>query len=92
MRMTMFSKYAIPVCALAMCSVTLATVPMLAQGNGRASFMSPEQQQTQLNALTNAVGLTPNQVTQVQAINSHAMSQTLDIRNSGDARQPPHPK
>lgn len=62
------------------------------KGNGRASFMSPEQQQTQLNALTNAVGLTPNQVTQVQAINSHAMSQTLDIRNSGDARQPPHPK
>jgi len=84
MLMTMFSKYVTRVCAVALCSAALATVPMLAQGSRRANFMSPEQQQTQLNALTNAVGLTPGQVTQVQAINAHAMSQTLDIRNSGD--------
>jgi hypothetical protein len=58
-------------------------VPMLAQSSGRA-FISPEQQQRQLDALTNAVGLTPGQVRQVQAINAHAMSQMLDVRNSGD--------
>ncbi|WP_158822349.1 hypothetical protein [Granulicella sp. S156] len=84
MMMTMFSKHATRVCAVALYSAVLATVPMLAQSSGRANFMSPEQQQTQLNALTTAVGLTPVQVTQVQAINAHAMSQTLDLRNSGD--------
>jgi protein CpxP len=57
---------------------------MLAQSSARPGFMSPEQQQAQLNALTNAVGLTPDQVRQVQAINAHTISQTLDIRNSGD--------
>jgi protein CpxP len=55
---------------------------MLAQSSG--GFISPDQQQRQLDALTNAVGLTPGQVRQVQAINAHAMSQTLDVRNSGD--------
>jgi protein CpxP len=84
MKITMFSKYATRVCAVAMCSAALATVPMLAQSSGRARFMSPEQQQAQLDALTHAVSLTPDQVRQVQAINAHAMSQTLDIRNSGD--------
>jgi periplasmic protein CpxP/Spy len=84
MKMTMFSKYARRACTVAMCCTALATAPMLAQSKGRARIMSPEQQQTQLNALTNAVGLTSVQVTQVQAINAHAMSQTLDIRNSGD--------
>jgi periplasmic protein CpxP/Spy len=58
-------------------------VPTLAQSSGRA-FISPEQQQRQLDALTNAVGLTPGQVRQVQAINAHAMGQMLDVRNSGD--------
>jgi protein CpxP len=84
MKMTMFRKYATRVCAVAICSAVLATVPMLAQSSARPGFMSPEQQQAQLNALTNAVGLTPDQVRQVQAINAHTISQTLDIRNSGD--------
>ena len=82
MKMTMFRRYAPRVCAVAMCSAALATVPMLAQSSG--GFISPDQQQRQLDALTNAVGLTPGQVRQVQAINAHAMSQTLDVRNSGD--------
>jgi periplasmic protein CpxP/Spy len=84
MKMTMFREYAARVCAVVICSAALATAPMLAQSSVRPLFMSPEQQQAQLNALTNAVGLTPDQVRQVQAINAHAMSQMLDIRNSGD--------
>jgi protein CpxP len=84
MKMMMFSKYATRVCAVAMCSAALATVPMLAQKKGDGRIMSPAQQQAQLNALTNAVGLTPDQVTQVQAINAEAMKQTLDLRTSGD--------
>jgi protein CpxP len=83
MKMTMFRRYAPRVCAVAMCSAVLAMVPTLAQSSGRA-FISPEQQQRQLDALTNAVGLTPGQVRQVQAINAHAMGQMLDVRNSGD--------
>jgi periplasmic protein CpxP/Spy len=84
MKMPMFRRYATRVCAVAIGSAALATVPMLAQSSARPGFMSPQQQQAQLNALTNAVGLTPDQVRQVQAINAHATSQTLDIRNSGD--------
>ena len=83
MKMTTFRKYATRVCAVGVCSAALATVPMPAQSGGRG-FMSPEQQQAQLDALTSALGLTPDQVKQIQAINAHAMSQTLDIRNSGD--------
>ena len=83
MKMTMFRRSAPRVCAVAMCSAILATPPMLAQSGG-GGFISPDQQQRQLDALTNAVGLTPGQVRQVQAINAHAMSQTLDVRNSGD--------
>jgi periplasmic protein CpxP/Spy len=84
MKITMFHKYATRRCAVVICSAALATVPILAQSSVRPLFPSPEQQQAQLNALTIAVGLTPDQVKQVQAMNAHAMSQTLDIRNSGD--------
>jgi periplasmic protein CpxP/Spy len=82
--MKMFSKYAMHLWAAAVCSAALATISTLAQSSGRGLFMSPQQQQAQLVALTNAVGLTPDQVRQVEAIDAHAMSQTLDIRNSGD--------
>jgi protein CpxP len=83
MKMMMFHKYVRRVSAVAMCSVALSTVPMLAQNSG-TRITSPAQQQAQLNALTNAVGLTPDQATQVQAINAEAMKQTLDLRASGD--------
>jgi periplasmic protein CpxP/Spy len=83
MNMRMFHKYVRRASAVAMCSAALSTVPMLAQNSG-GRIMSPAQQQAQLNALTNAVGLTPDQVTQVHAINAEAMKQTLDLRTSGD--------
>ena len=84
MKITTFRKYIPRLCAVVICSAALTTVPILAQSSVRPLLMSPEQQQAQLNALTSAVGLLPDQVRQVQAINAHAMSQTLDIRNSGD--------
>ena len=71
MKMMMFHKYVRRVSAVAMCSAVLSTMPMLAQNSG-GRIMSPAQQQAQLNALTNAVGLTPDQATQVQAINAEA--------------------
>jgi periplasmic protein CpxP/Spy len=83
MKMVMFGKYARRVGAVAMCSAALSLLPMLAQNSG-SRIMSPAQQQAQLSALTNAVGLTPDQTTQVQAINAEAMKQTLDLRASGD--------
>ncbi len=45
--------------------------------------MTPERQQAQLDALTQAVGLTPDQVTQVKAINDDAMKKQADLRASG---------
>ena len=88
MKITTFRKYTPRLCAVVICSAALTTVPILAQSSVRPLLMSPEQQQAQLNALTSAVGMIPDQVRQVQAINAHATSQTLDIRNSGMTPKP----
>ncbi len=73
-------KYAARFGMLAVCSAFLCTVPMHAQQGGG---MSPERQQAQLDALTTAVGLTPDQVTQVKAINADSMKKMMDLRDAG---------
>jgi protein CpxP len=81
MIMTNLRKYAVRVGALALCSAALCAVPMMAQGGGGG--MSPERQQAQLDAMTQAVGLTPDQVTQVKAINADSMQKMMALRSSG---------
>lgn len=78
-------RYAARLGAVALCSVALCTVPMVAQGpgGGGRGMMSPEQQQAQLDALTKAVDLTPDQVTAVKAINADQMKQMADLRAAG---------
>lgn len=74
-----FRKVAARLSAVALFSAALCTAPMLAQRGG----MTPEQQQAQLDAMTKAVSLTADQVTQVKAINADAMKKQMDLRASG---------
>jgi periplasmic protein CpxP/Spy len=86
MKMNMIRRYAARVGAVALCSAALFSAPMLAQGpggGGGRGMMTPEQQQAQLDALTKAVDLTPDQVTAVKAINADQTKQMADLRASG---------
>ncbi len=78
--MTNLRKYAVRMGMLAVCGAALCAVPVHAQQGGG---MNPERQQAQLDALTKAVGLTPDQVTQVKAINADSMQKMMDLRSSG---------
>jgi hypothetical protein len=78
--MTNLRNYAARMGMLAVCGAALCAVPMHAQQGGG---MNPERQQAQLDELTKAVGLTPDQVTQVKAINADAMQKQMDLRKSG---------
>jgi protein CpxP len=82
MKMSLIRRYAMRLSAMALFSAALCTAPMLAQGGGGRG-MSPEQQQAQLDALTKAVSLTPDQVTSVKAINADQAKQMADLRASG---------
>jgi hypothetical protein len=65
-------------------SVSLSGAPVLAQGpNGVSSIAVERQRQGQLDTLTKVVKLTPDQVTQVKAINDDTIKRLLDLRNSG---------
>lgn len=80
-----FRNLAIRLGALALCTLALSATPMMAQapGGGGMRGMSPEAQQAQLDTMTTAVGLTPDQVTKVKAINAAAMKQQMDLMASG---------
>jgi periplasmic protein CpxP/Spy len=91
MKMMTFRRYATRVGAVALCSAALCTAPMMAQGGGGRG-MTPEAQQAQLDAMTKAVGLTADQVTQVKAINADTMKQMMDIRGSGEDMSTARPK
>jgi Spy/CpxP family protein refolding chaperone len=94
MRTTMFRRYAARVTAVAICSAALCTVPMMAQGGGGGGrgMMSPEAQQAQLDSMTKAVGLTPDQVSKIKDINADAMKKMMDIRSSGEDMSTARPK
>jgi protein CpxP len=86
MTMNKFCRFATRLGALALCTAALSTMPMMAQGGGggmRGGAMTPEAQQAQLDAMTKAVGLTPDQVTKVKAINDDSAKQTAALRASG---------
>jgi len=73
-------------------SVSLSGAPAIAQGtNGVSSIAVERQRQGQLDTLTKVVKLTPDQVTQVQAINDDTTKRLLDLRNSGKNPSAAHP-
>lgn len=89
MEMTIsFQRYAMRLGVVALCSASLCVAPTLAQ----ITSGSGTQQQTQLDALTKVVGLTPDQATQVKAINDDTTKKMMDLRNSGENPSTARPK
>jgi protein CpxP len=86
MKMTLFHKPMMRAAVLALCTATLSAAPMMAQD---ATTAPPQQQDSmggpgghagrrggrQVEMLTKRLNLTPDQVTQVKAIDADSMSQ-----------------
>jgi protein CpxP len=95
MTKTVFRNTMMQAAVLALCTTALSTVPMMAQdtttpaqtqggggqGGGR---MSPERQ---LEMMTTQLSLTPDQVTQVKAINDDTTKQTTALRGDSSLDQ-----
>lgn len=92
MNRTMFRKPMMRAAMLALCTIILGTVPMLAQDN--AAPPPPPSDQTgapmsghgrmgghQLEALTKKLNLTPDQVAQVKAIDDDTKKQSMAVRS-----------
>jgi protein CpxP len=90
--MNKFLKHATRLSAVALCSAALCTLPAMAQGGGGRGMMTPEQRQAQFDAMATAVGLTPEQIPQVKAIQDDTMKKMADLRASGGDPQEMRPK
>ena len=89
--MNKFLKHAARLSAVALCSAALCTLPAMAQGGGRG-MMTPEQRQAQFDQMATAIGLTPEQIPQVKAIQDDTMKKQMELRNSGGDPQDMRPK
>ena len=89
MKMTLFHKPMMRAAVLALCTATLSAAPMMAQD---AAAPAPAQQDNmganaggrggrQIEMLTKRLNLTPDQVTQVKAIDADSMSQMKALRD-----------
>jgi protein CpxP len=94
MKMTMFRKPMMGVATLALCTIALSTMPMMAQDNAA----TPPQGQTenghgrgggehQLEWMTKQLNLTPDQVTQVKAIDDSSRQQMMALRSDTSVAQ-----
>lgn len=96
MKMTIFRKAGMQVAMLAVCTGALWTMPMMAQdttpppppqgqmGRGRGG---PGMGGNQVEFLTSKLNLTPDQVTQVKAINADTMKQMSAVREDTSLAQ-----
>lgn len=95
MKMTMFHKPMMRAAVLALCTATLSAAPMLMAQDTAAPPPPPQQQDNmgpppgahagrrggrQVEMLTKRLNLTPDQVTQVKAIDADSMSQMKALR------------
>jgi periplasmic protein CpxP/Spy len=93
-----FRKPMMRTAILALCTIALVTVPMMAQDN---SAPAPQQQdqagqrggrggggERQIEMLTQRLNLTPDQVTQVKAIEDDSRTQSMAVRNDSSIAQP----
>jgi periplasmic protein CpxP/Spy len=93
MKMTMFRKPIMQAAILALCTTALSTVPMMAQDNSATPQQQdqagpqggrhggPGREEHQIEFLTKKLNLTPDQVTQVKAIDDSARQQSMALRN-----------
>jgi hypothetical protein len=82
MNTMMIRRYAARLMAVVLCGTALSTAPMLAQGGGGGGRMMQTPQQ-QLDALTAALTLTPDQQPKVKAILEDTAKKMADLRASG---------
>jgi protein CpxP len=92
MKMTMFRKTGMQAAMLALCTTTLYVAPMMAQDTA-----PPPPQAGQMRGgpgrgdmvemLTKKLNLTPDQVTQVKAINDDSMTQAKAVREDTSLSQ-----
>jgi len=94
MTMTMFRKAGVPGAILALCTLTLYVAPMMAQQDTApppppAGQMrgGPGHRGDMVEMLTKKLNLTPDQVTQVKAINADAMTQAKAVREDSSLSQ-----
>jgi protein CpxP len=92
MNKMMFRNPMLQVAALALCTTLLSSVPMLAQDNlapapPQADQSAPptgghgDRRGQQLEMLIKKLNLSPDQVTQVQAIDENTRTQSMAVRN-----------
>jgi periplasmic protein CpxP/Spy len=101
MNVTMFSKPMMRAATVALCTIALGAMPMMAQDNSAAP---PQQQQDQagpqggrhggpgreehqIEFLTKKLNLTPDQVTQVKAIDDNSRQQMMALRSDTTVAQ-----
>jgi protein CpxP len=93
MKMTMFRKAGIQTAILALCATTLYVAPMMAQdtapppppaGHARGG---PGERGDRVEMLTKKLNLTPDQVTQVKAIDDDSRTQMRALRNDTSLSQ-----
>ncbi len=91
MEMQMIRKFAARMGVVALCSATLCSVPMMAQGGGGGGRgrMSSEDR---VASIDKAVTLTEDQKTKIKAIYDADMQKMMDLRNSGEDRETMMPK
>ncbi|HEY6413108.1 MAG TPA: hypothetical protein VIX42_05445 [Edaphobacter sp.] len=93
MKMTMFRKAGIQTAILALCTTTLYVAPMMAQDTAppppAAGQMrgGPGHRGDMVEMLTKKLDLTPDQVTQVKAINADSMTQARAVRGDTSLSQ-----
>jgi periplasmic protein CpxP/Spy len=98
MKMTMFRKPILQAAILALCTTALSTVPMMAQDNAATPQQDqagpqggrhggPGREEHQIEFLTKKLSLTPDQVTQVKAIDDSARQQSMALRNDTSIAQ-----
>lgn len=93
MKMTMFRKAGVQAAVLALCATTLYVAPMMAQdeappppaGHARGG---PGERGDRVAMLTKKLNLTPDQVTQVKAIDADTRTQMGAVRSDTSLSQP----
>lgn len=97
MNKTMFRRSMTRVTMLALCTTLLGTVPMVAQDNSAPPPPPPSGQagwqgghgggEHQMEMLTKQLNLSPDQVTQIKAINQDTMKQAMAVRDDSSIAQ-----
>jgi protein CpxP len=98
MDMTIFRRPILQAAILALCTTALSTMPLMAQDNSAPQQQDqagpqggrhggPGREEHQIEFLTRKLNLTPDQVTQVKAIDDSSRQQSMAVRNDTSLAQ-----